>query len=102
MSPGFKVPSPEELKLNKPVPFTVKVDKELLETTKQKLALARYPEEQTDYGPDDWRQGAKVAVVKKLAEYWCDQYDWEKQEVSLLTKSRYPRQTLTTSTPRPI
>lgn len=82
MTPGFKVPSPEELKLNKPVPFTIQVDKDLLETTKQKLALARYPEEQTDYGPDDWRQGAKVAAVKKLAEYWRDQYNWGKQEVS--------------------
>ena len=96
MSPGFKIPSSEELQLNKPVPFKVQVDKSLIETTKQKLALARYPEEQTDYGEDDWRQGAKVAAVKKLAEYWRDQYNWEQQEVSLpFTEPSFPGPTLT-------
>lgn len=76
--------STDELKLNTPVPFHLHVDRELLKTTKQKLALARYPQEQSDFGEDDWSQGAKVAAVKLLAEYWRDVYDWEKKEVCLL------------------
>lgn len=71
-----------ELELNRPVPFQVEIDRELLSVTKQKLALARYPEEQDDFGEDDWSQGAKVKRVKDLAEYWQSQYDWHKHQVS--------------------
>lgn len=73
--------STDDLELNIPVPFRLHVDRELLKATKHKLSLARYPQEQSDFGEDDWTQGAKVAVVKELAEYWRDVYDWEKKEV---------------------
>jgi hypothetical protein len=66
---------------NTPVPYKLHIDEELLSTTKQKLQLARYPEEQTDVGDDDWNQGAKVKVVKRLADYWKDGYDWRAEEV---------------------
>lgn len=66
---------------NKPVPYELHVDEELLSITKQKLELARYPEDQTDIGDDDWSQGAKVKVVKELADYWQDGYDWRAEEV---------------------
>ena len=66
---GLKSPIPlQDLKFNVPVPYTLSVDRELLESTKQKLALARYPEEQTDFGESNWAQGAKVSRVKQLAE----------------------------------
>jgi hypothetical protein len=80
----LKLPiSTESLRYNEPVPFRPQVDRELLDITKQKLALARYPEEQTDFGEHDWTQGAKVSSVRELADYWLEKYDWEKQEVSL-------------------
>lgn len=80
---GLKSPIPiQDLKFNKPVPYRLHVDRELLSVTKQKLALARYPEEQSDFGEEDWAQGAKVARVKQLAEFWRDEYNWEEEEVS--------------------
>lgn len=66
---------------NKPTPYTLRVDDQLLDVTKQKLRLARFPEEQIDVGDDDWSQGAKVKVVKRLAEYWADGFDWRAVEV---------------------
>ena len=51
-----------------PIPYKLHIDEELLSTTKQKLQLARYPEEQTNVGDDDWFRGAKVKVVKRLAD----------------------------------
>ena len=72
----------QDLKFNVPVPYTLSVDRELLESTKQKLALARYPEEQTDFGESNWAQGAKVSRVKQLAQFWRDEYNWEAEEVS--------------------
>lgn len=79
---GLKSPVPlKDLKFNISVPYTPHVDRQLLEVTKQKLALARYPEEQMDFGEEDWPQGAKVSRVKQLAEFWKDHYDWEAEEV---------------------
>ncbi|CAG8209246.1 unnamed protein product [Penicillium olsonii] len=77
----FKSPIPlDELKFNVPVAYQIHVDRELLKLTTQKLALARYPEEQSDFNANNWSQGAKVARVRQLAEYWEHEFDWEKQE----------------------
>ncbi|KAM5510166.1 epoxide hydrolase [Fusarium oxysporum f. sp. phaseoli] len=74
------LPSESELKLNQPVPFSVRFSQDLIRLTRQKLDLARFPFEQSDFGPEDWLQGAKVAEVNRLAQYWRDKYDWAKQE----------------------
>jgi hypothetical protein len=79
---GLKSPIPlQELKFNVPVPYKLHVDRDLLGLTKQKLALARYPEEQTDFAESNWAQGAKVSRVKELADFWRDEYRWEDEEV---------------------
>lgn len=67
--------SADELLLNSPVPFRLHVDWALLELTKQKLALERYPQEQSDFTEDDWSQCAKAAAVQEIAEYWRDEYN---------------------------
>lgn len=69
------------LELNNPVPYKLYVDDELLDLTKKKLQLARYPEEQEDITDGDWNQGAKVEVVRRLADYWKNGYDWRTEEV---------------------
>ncbi len=69
------------LELNKPVPYELSVDDKLLDITKKKLQLARYPEEQEDVADDDWNQGAKVEVVRRLADYWLNGYNWRAEEV---------------------
>lgn len=71
----------QDYELNKPLPYSLRVDDELLTWTKQKLELARFPEELDDLDDDDWSHGAKVKVVRKLAEYWKDGYDWRAEEV---------------------
>ena len=71
-----------EYELNKPIRYTLRVDDDLLSITKQKLQLARFPEEQDDVADDDWSQGAKVKVVRDLADYWRDGYDWRAEEVT--------------------
>jgi hypothetical protein len=72
----------DELKFNIPVSYELSLDRNLLDITKQKLALARYPEEQSDFSESNWAQGAKVSRVKQLAEHWQHKYDWNEQEVS--------------------
>ena len=76
------------MELNKPVPYTLHLDDDLLSATKKKIDLARYPEEQIDIGEDIWSQGSKVSVVKRLAEYWRNGYDWRAEEVRVQTNLR--------------
>jgi hypothetical protein len=68
------------MKLYQPTPFTVDVDKQLLKDTQEKLKLARYPAEEV-LPADDWSQGTKTADLKRVAEFWRDEYDWEEEEV---------------------
>ena len=68
--------------LNTPVPYQLHISDDLLNVTKQKLRLARFPDEQIDVVDNDWSQGAKVKVVKRLAEYWANGYDWRAEEVN--------------------
>ena len=72
-----------EYQLNKPVLYKLHIDQDLLSLTKQKLQLARFPDEPSDIGDDDWSLGAKVKVVRRLANYWKDGYDWRAEEVFL-------------------
>lgn len=64
--------------LNQPVPFSLHVPESLLETTKEKLELARYPVELEDV--DDWSHGSQVDDVRRLAKYWLEDYDWRLEE----------------------
>lgn len=70
-----------DYELNKPLSYNLHVDDDLLSLTKQKLQLARYPDELSDIGDDDWSQGAKVKVVQRLASYWQNGYNWRAEEV---------------------
>jgi hypothetical protein len=88
---AFCIPeSASQMPFNVPQPFHVKIDEKFLENTKQKLSLARYPEEQSDFGPENWSQGAKVDEVRRLADYWQNNYDWEFQEVIHTPEQLFP------------
>ncbi|KAG8526622.1 uncharacterized protein KY384_008823 [Bacidia gigantensis] len=69
--------------MKEPYSYSLHVDEELLRTTKEKLRLARFPEELEDLGDDDWSHGAKVKEVKRLAQYWLDGFDWRAQEAAI-------------------
>ena len=76
------------LELNKPVPYSLYVDDELLDITKKKLQLARYPEELDDVADDDWSSGSTIKDVRRLADYWKNGYDWRAEEVLVVAHSR--------------
>ncbi len=78
-----------KFELNEPVHHTLHVEDDLLNLTKQKLQLTRFPEELDDVADDDWGQGSKVKVVRDLAEYWRDGYDWRAEEVPITVLLHY-------------
>lgn len=61
-------------------PFTIAVPQSALDELNQRLDLTRWPEKEA---VDDWTQGAPLAEVRALAEYWRDGYDWRRCEARL-------------------
>lgn len=62
-------------------PFEINVPQSAIDTLKEKLALATFPDE-VDFS-DDWNYGVPRSDIKRLAEYWKDGFDWRAQEEKL-------------------
>lgn len=62
-------------------PFSVAASSAQLDLLKQKLSLTTWPDESVEN--DDWAYGIPTAVVKELAAYWAENYDWRKWEAEL-------------------
>jgi pimeloyl-ACP methyl ester carboxylesterase len=61
-------------------PFRIEISESELDDLKQRLALTRFPEQET---PGDWSQGVPLAYVRELKEYWQNQYSWRRAEAQL-------------------
>lgn len=53
--------------------YKIAVSGARLDDLKQRLSLARFPDELDEA---DWDLGAPLADVKRLAKYWQERYDW--------------------------
>jgi pimeloyl-ACP methyl ester carboxylesterase len=67
-------------------PFTLAIPQAELDDLKDRLARTRWPEQET---VDDWSQGAPLAKVKALCDYWRDSYDWRRCETVLNGLGQY-------------
>lgn len=62
-------------------PYKISVPDSAIDTLKQKLELATWPDE-GDFS-DDWAYGAPLKDVKRLAKHWQHAFDWRSQEAKL-------------------
>jgi pimeloyl-ACP methyl ester carboxylesterase len=60
--------------------FQIKVPEEQLLDLRRRLAATRWPDQET---VSDRSQGAQLAALKELVEYWQTKYDWRKAEHQL-------------------
>ena len=61
-------------------PFQIRIEQAELDDLRARLANARFPEAEP---VDDWRQGAPLAYVRELCDYWRSDYDWRRCEAQL-------------------
>lgn len=59
------------------VPFQVHVPQSAIDDLRDRLAVSRLPDQETDAG---WVQGAPLSRVRDLVSYWRDEYDWRRFE----------------------
>ena len=60
--------------------FEIAISDEVLEDLRDRLARTRLPDQIPNTG---WSQGADLAYMKDLLEYWRDGFDWREQERAL-------------------
>jgi len=61
-------------------PFQIDIPEESLEELRRRVAVTRWPDRET---VNDRTQGAQLAEVRELADYWANDYDWRKVEAKL-------------------
>ena len=61
-------------------PFTINISDARIADLKQRLSLAKFPDELHDAV---WDLGAPLSDVRRLVQYWNDGFDWRKAEKQL-------------------
>jgi hypothetical protein len=62
------------------IPFRIDVPDADLADLRDRLRRTRWPDRET---VDDWSQGAPLAWVQDLCQYWASGYDWRAREARL-------------------
>ncbi len=62
------------------IPFRIDVPDADLADLRERLRRTRWPDRET---VDDWSQGAPLAWVQDLCQYWASGYDWRAREARL-------------------
>ena len=60
--------------------FKLAIDEAVLADLRERLRLTRWPDRET---VADWSQGAPLAKVRALCDYWAEHYDWRHCEARL-------------------
>lgn len=68
------------------VPFVLHIEEARLRDLRQRLDLTRWPDPEP---VGDWSQGAPLAKVQALIEYWRTGYDWRRCEAVLNGHGQY-------------
>lgn len=63
-----------------PRPFCIQVDQQTLDDLRDRLERTRWPDPAPGGG---WDQGTEMGYLRRLVEYWRDQFDWRAQECRL-------------------
>ena len=58
-------------------PYAIAVPDHELEKLAHKLSAASFPDELDDAS---WSYGAPLADIKRLTQYWMNEYDWKREE----------------------
>lgn len=66
--------------MTKPTVFKIAVPEAQLADLKYRLQHTRWPDEPADAG---WAMGTNLHYLKRLTDYWINEYDWRRAEASL-------------------
>jgi hypothetical protein len=67
--------------MTSPTPYTIDIPQEAVDKVKQRLELSTFPDELD--AQNQWQYGAPLSDIKRLANYWKNDFDWRKAEEKL-------------------
>ena len=76
----------ELIAMTTPTPFKIAFSDDQLADLKMRLQRTRWPDEPADAG---WMTGTNLDYMKRLTDYWLNDYDWRKAEASLNALPNY-------------
>ena len=62
--------------------FRIDIPNANIQRLKQKLLLTDFPDE-VEGLEDKWARGVPLTIIKRLALYWADEFNWRKAEADL-------------------
>lgn len=63
-----------------PESFRIAIPDERLDDMRRRLANTSWP---GDFGNEDWRYGVEEGWMRRLVEYWANDYDWRAEEARM-------------------
>jgi pimeloyl-ACP methyl ester carboxylesterase len=76
----------EPIAPHRAVPFSIAVPESALTDLRDRLALARWPDQLPG---TTWEYGADTAYLKELARYWQSEFDWRAREAQVNALDHY-------------
>ncbi|HEX7097211.1 MAG TPA: epoxide hydrolase [Acidimicrobiales bacterium] len=67
-------------------PFRIEVPDDEIAELRRRIRATRWPDELPDAG---WDYGTDLAVLRQVARYWADEYDWRVHEAELNNFPQY-------------
>src|SRR6201995_1026826 len=67
-------------------PFRIDVPADDVDDLRRRLQTTRWPDQLPGTG---WTYGTDIDVLRPLAEYWADGYDWRRHEGELNTFAQF-------------
>lgn len=61
-------------------PFRIEMPDDEIDDLRARIRATRWPDELPDSG---WSYGTDLGVLRKVARYWADEYDWRTHEAAL-------------------
>jgi pimeloyl-ACP methyl ester carboxylesterase len=61
-------------------PFSVEIPHEQIDDLRRRIEATRWPSKEL---VDDWSQGVRLAMLRELARYWAEEYDFGRIETRL-------------------
>src|SRR5690348_17841428 len=67
-------------------PFSVEIPQEQIDDLRRRIEATRWPSKEL---VDDWSQGVRLAMLRELARYWSEEYDFGRIESRLNALPQY-------------
>jgi hypothetical protein len=72
-----------------PESYKIAVSDQALEDLKQRLSTAKFPDQLEYEDQDVWQFGTPVADIRRLVNYWKEDFDWRKVEATINEMPHY-------------